>query len=266
MRDAMDVPTGTHACCRFETAQQRQRVVSDYVADGLARRERVAVFCQREKPPALDMNDSELAESLDAGQLLLGVAEDAYFPDGCFDGRMRVDEFSALAQESVSSGWSGLRVYADNGGMPAALSSPDLWLEYEMRVGATIPRFPLTGLCGFSVDDPPALPVDLLDAVHECNVTAAPRPSPFHLRGRSDGSFALVGGLKQEALDNFRRLMSAAAPVLAGNYLSLREVAFVDSAAARELHRMARRNAVTIWGIPPIVRRLWQDLGLRAAD
>jgi len=266
MAGSTELPVGAHACCRFGSPQQRQRVVAEYVAAGLARRERVAVFSQRAKPPAIDVTDEGFAEALATGQLLLGNAEEAYFPDGDFDGSARVAEFVELAREAVSAGYSSLRVYADNGGMPATLSSPDEWLLYEMRVAATIPRFRLTGLCGFSIDDPPALPADLIDAVHEFNVTAAKRPSPFHFRGKSDGSFELAGGVQQFALDNFRRLITAAAPVLSGNLLSLRELHVVDTAAAEELHRVMRGTDVTIWGVPAVVRHIWESLGLAPAN
>jgi len=140
-----------------------------------------------------------------------------------------------------------------------------MWLEYEMRVASTIPQFPLIGLCGFSADDPPGLPVELIDAVHDYNPTAQ-RPSSFHVRGRSDGSFVLAGGLDRPELDNFRRLLAAAGPVLSGNYLSLRELEYADNAAARELHRLTHGTAPTIWGIPPIVHRTWQTLGLIPTD
>lgn len=262
MVDWKGLPVGTHLCCWFDGPQQRRRTVAEFVAAGLARDERVAVFSARAAISPLDPSDRAFADAVDSGQILLAVAEDAYFHDGDFDGSTRVAEFVALVRETMSAGYSALRVFADNGGMPSALPNPELWLEYEMRVASTIPQFPLIGLCGFSVDDPPALPVNLLDAVHEHNATAQKRPSTFHFRGRHDGSFALGGALRQDSLHSFRRLISAAEPVLNGNYLSLQELEAVDAAAAHALHELTRDSAFTIWGAPPFLRDQWVAQGL----
>jgi len=84
------------------------------------------MFTGRAAGPALDASDGVFAAALDRGQLLLGVAEDAYFPAEVFDGPARVAEFSAQAQEAVAAGYSALRVYADNGAMPATLAPRDV--------------------------------------------------------------------------------------------------------------------------------------------
>ena len=261
----VDVPVGVHACCWFDEPAQRRSVVREFVRLGLDRGERVAVYLRDGAAPVLDLTAPDLAARVDDGQLLVGSAEEAYFPHGDFDGPQRVADFAAFAAETAAAGFPALRVYADNGPMPRMLPTPDDWLEYELRVALTIPRFPLIGLCGFSAIDRPALPFELLDAVHERNLSPGSRMSEFRVYGDPDGTLIVAGEVERVVLDNLRRLLTAAAPVLEHRVVSLRDVTFADGAAAKELHRLSRMEGVTLVDVPVQVRHVWEVLGLSAA-
>jgi len=259
-----DVPVGVHACCWFDSQEQRRSVVREFVAAGLERGERVAVYTGEGSPPIFDAGDPDVAARIGAGQLLLAIAETAYFPQGAFDGPQRAADFAEFAVATAEAGYPALRVYADNGRMPGLLPTPDAWLEYELRVALTIPSYPLIGLCGFSADDRPALPVDLLDAVHDHNLSADGRPSRFHLYGGADGTLTLAGEVERVALGQLRRLLAAGRPVLEDHVVSLRDVTFADAAGATELHELTRTDGVTVVDVPVPVQRIWKALGLTA--
>lgn len=260
-----DVPVGVHACCWFDNPAQRLSVVREFVAAGLERGERVAVYTGKGSPPLLDLADPALAARVGAGQLMLCVAEDAYFPRAAFDGPQRAADFAQFAADTAAAGYPALRVYADNGRMPGLLPTPDAWLDYELRVALTIPRYPLIGLCGFSADDAPALSRELLDAVHHRNLGEDVRASRFHLYGDADGSLVLDGEVERIALDQLRRVLTAGRGVLDDHVVSLRDVTFTDAAGATELHRLAHTDGVTVVDVPLPVQRIWKVLGLTAA-
>lgn len=259
------VSVGVHACCWFDDQEQRRAVVREFVATGLARGERVAVYTGKRSPPILDLDDPDLAAHVASGQLVLGVAEDAYFPQDSFDGPQRAADFATFAAETADAGYPALRVYADNGRMPGLLPTPDAWLEYELRVAVTIPRYPLIGLCGFSADDRPALPIELLDAVHAHNLGGDDRVSRFHVYGNADGSLTLAGEVERMALEQLQRVLTAGRPVLEDHVVSLRDVTFTDAAGATTLHDLAHTDGVTVVDVPLPVQRIWKALGLTAA-
>lgn len=256
------MPVGVHACCWFDSQEQRRSVVSGFVSAGLERGERVAVYTSEGAPPVIDANDPDVAARIGAGQLLLAVAEHAYFPQGAFDGPQRAADFAEFAAATADAGYPALRVYADNGRMPGLLPTPDAWLEYELRVAVTIPRYPLIGLCGFSAADEPALPIELLDAVHEHNVSGKARASRFHIYGNADGSLTLSGEVERMALQQLHRLLTAGRPVLEHHVVSLQDVTFTDAAGATELHELAHTAGVTVIDVPLPVQRIWKALDL----
>ncbi|MBV9292017.1 MAG: MEDS domain-containing protein [Frankiales bacterium] len=260
-----EVPTGVHSCCRFSDDEQRRSVVSAFVDDGLRSGQRVAVYQRSDATPLIDLNDPKIRQYVESGQLIVGDAESAYFPAPDFDGPQRAAEFAAFAEETVRAGYSALRVYADNGRMPSLLPDPDEWLEYEMRVAALIPRYPLIGLCGFSADDPPVLSSELIDAVHERNLGDGTRPSAFHIYGNPDGSFSVEGEIDRFSVDDLRRILIAAQPVVEQQVVSLEDVTFTDVAGAAELHQLTHSGKVAVVDVPTQVRRVWKLLQLSPA-
>jgi hypothetical protein len=208
--------------------------------------------------------DVDVDQFIALGMLVLGDVEAAYLPDGSFDGAARAADFAAFAQETVAAGFPSLRVYADNGGIPALLDDPNDWLTYEARAAGVLPRYALTGLCGFGADDLPVLSDNVIDACHEHSLSARPRPLPFRLCGRRDGTLALTGELDVLALAEVRQLLAALRPALVDNQLSLADLAFVDAETAYELHKFAAEVGDRVRDVPTAVRHVWNLLGLPA--
>ena len=266
MGEAASLTTGTHACCLFADDDERVSVVTAFLNEGLSRGERLAVYTTADAPSVLDGLDADTEQLQRTGQLVVGPVEEAYLSDGRFDGAACAARFAEFAVESARAGYPALRVYADNGGIPALLDDPYEWIAYEMRVAVTIPRHPLIGLCGFHADDAAALPPALLDAVHECNLTAAPRPSPFHVRGTADGNVILSGDVEAFAVDNLRHVLAASKPILHEHRMSFGDVGFADAAGADELHRFWTAERAHIVDVPRPVSRIWSALGRISAS
>lgn len=255
---------GTHACCSFANGQEREAAVLEYLDEGLRRGERLAFFPRSDAPLILDGLGVDIGRLVESGQLIMGGVEDAYLGAGQLSSIDRVNEFAALAEQSVALGYPALRVYADNGRVIELLDNPLSWLEYEMYVARTIPQHRLIGLCGFDAATLSPLSESLLDAVHDANLGSGPRPSEFHLRGDSEGVLRLVGDVERLGLSDLRLLLESVRPLLEDTVLSLEELAFVDGAAASVLHDFARQEQPHVVRIPHQITRVWEILGLEA--
>ena len=259
------IEPGTHACCSFANSQEREATVLAFLDDGLRRGERLAFFSRTDAPLILDGLGADIERLVESGQLIVGHVEDAYMGSGHLSGQERVDGFAALADESVALGYPALRVYADNGTILELMDNPYSWLEYELRVAATIPRHRLIGLCGF--ESPATQPLDdaLLDAVHDVNLTSGERPSEFHFRGGADGVLRLGGEVERLCLSDLHVLLNSVRPLLDGTDLSLEDLTFVDGAGATALHDFALQEQPHVVRIPRQVTRVWDLLGLQLA-
>jgi hypothetical protein len=239
----------------------KRAVVASYVEDGLRRGERVALYTRggdgTSLLPALGAGDA--TRLVEAGQLVLGSAEQAYFPDGGFDGAAQATAFEGLAESALAEGFAGLRVYADNGFMPAMLSDPLDWLEYELRISALVDGRRLTGLCGFDAAEPAELSQVLIDAVHPERVGQDSRPSLFHVSA-DRGGLALAGELDFFCVDDLLHVLAAARPLLTDSGLSLSGLQFVDGPAACALARFVGSERLRVRDVPFPVHRVWELL------
>lgn len=258
---------GTHACCRFTDERGKRSVVSAFVADGLRRNERVAVYTRGGDGAELlpgSVRESDASRLIESGQLVLASAEDAYFGENGFDAEEQIAQFSSYTDATVNDGYAGLRVYADNGWMPAALEHPGQWLEYELMVSRMIAGRPLIGLCGFDVADDGPLSARAIDAVHPVSVPGeGETAASFHLV-RDGDTIALRGEVDSFAVDELRAVLDAARPLLVTDQLSLAGVRFVDAAGAHALLSFMKENRVAVRDVSPALRKVWRVLGLSA--
>jgi hypothetical protein len=258
-----DLVRGVHACCRFEGEAHKQAVIGAYVVDGVGRGERVALYTRGGdvmRLMASALSEAHVARLTAAGQLVLGSAEEGYFGGGSFDAASQVAAFESLAESALHDGFEGLRVYADNGWMPAALDDPSAWLDYELRISRMIRGRRLIGLCGFDAGEPEVLPAALVDALHPVGVgPAETRPSQFHVAG-GDGGITVAGELDYFCVEDLLRVLNATEPLIAEHGLSLSGVTFVDGAAADALLRFVHRSGVQVVATSGVVRRVWDLL------
>ena len=252
-----------HVCCTFRDASHRRNVVSDYLAAGINAGDRVFVYTRDGDPQraAHDFGLAPFERPIASGQLTIASAEDAYFGDGVFDGEARATGFGELAEAAVADGFRRVRVYADNGWMPAALDDPNEWIEYELRIALLAPKHPLIGLCGFLERDLVVLDDEIIDAVHEHRLGAGERPSPYSLFGQADGTWVVQGEIDLRCRESFGRVLAHAAAVSDVPNMDLSLVEFIDVRTTSELHELARRERVVLRNPTPMLVRLWGFLG-----
>ncbi len=254
---------GAHACCTFRDELDRRNIVSDYLAAGIATGDRVFVFTRGGDPEraAHDFGLAAFERLTASGQLTVASAEDAYFEDGVFDGEARAAGFGALADAAVAEGFRRVRVYADNGWMPATLDDPNEWIEYELRIAQLVPKHPVIGLCGFLDRDSVVLDDEIIDAVHEHRLGAGERPSPYSLFGRADGTWAVRGEIDLRCWESFGRVLASAGALSDVPTVDLSNLEFIDVRTTSELHELARTERVVLRSPSRAFVRLWGLLG-----
>jgi hypothetical protein len=256
---------GTHACARFTHEGRKRSVVSAFVAAGLRRNERIAVYTRGGDGASLlpgSIGEAGTARLVESGQLVLASAEDAYFGEKGFDAEGQVAEFAAFTDTTIAEGYSGLRVFADNGWMPTALDDPRLWLDYELRVSRMMAGRPLIGLCGFDVaDEGPGSP-RTIDAVHRVNVPGEGPTSLFRLVRERD-AWALRGEVEAFVVEELQEVLDVLRPLIGADPLSLRGLRFVDAAAARTLFAFVQETGLALRDVSAPLAKVWRLLGLQ---
>lgn len=92
---AIAVRPGEHACACFAHAADWSRTAAAFLHGGIVSGRRVVYLYDGEDPATLAHDlvseDDELAAALTRGQLELRIAQEAYTPDGRFDGERMID-------------------------------------------------------------------------------------------------------------------------------------------------------------------------------
>jgi ABC-type transporter Mla MlaB component len=266
---ALAIRPGEHACCRFAHADDRERLASAFVHDGLTRGHRVVYLCDlaeiADVATRLAALDDRVAPALARGQLEVRVAREAYVPDGAFESERTLAMIRAEHEQALAHGYAGLSLTGElNRSLCETPEWPEQLAEYERRLEAARRDGTLVLLCqydhrGFA---PGALsevaaahPVDIspeLAAIGRDGDLAAARLRRETLR--------LAGALDYSSSD-------AVARVLDGHFhgelrLDLADLEFVDVSGMRAL-RGHKGQPLSITGASEPVRRL---LGLLAWD
>jgi hypothetical protein len=136
--EALPVRPGEHACCRFATAAEGERLAAAFVRNGLTRGNKVLYLCDAEPPHfarELLSWDARIAPAIARGQLELRCAQDTYLTDGSFRTERMLEilkEEQELARaRGYALSFTGEMTWALDG----ATRSSDL-LDYELRVTA----------------------------------------------------------------------------------------------------------------------------------
>ncbi|PPS77009.1 hypothetical protein BV882_02450 [Streptomyces sp. 46] len=152
-RKVVEVGPGDHLCFAFADDAEQRRMVSAYLADGLARGERVLYFVDRHAPAAvlswLRSGGVDPDAAAASGQLRVATAEESYLASGVFDPDAMVASLQEEARDSLAAGYAGLRV---SGEMSWALrDAPGLGRleEYETKVHSVFAGRPASAICQY---------------------------------------------------------------------------------------------------------------------
>jgi hypothetical protein len=135
---AVAVRPGEHACCRFVMAEDRWRIASALVRDGLRRGHRVIYFYDRDDVAAFSSElvalDDAVGPALARGQLVIRAAATAYAPDGTFSVDRMLESLLEDYDGSLGAGYSGTTLTGEMGHVFRRAGGAERMAEYERRL------------------------------------------------------------------------------------------------------------------------------------
>ncbi len=265
LTDPTGVGPGDHVCWTYERAGERRRVVANYLAEGVARGERLAYLA--DKPTAEELlADLELlegaAELAEGGDLLLVPIREAYAPNGSVDARARIDGYRDAARLAVELGYAGLRIAADATCLAAEEQTRHAFLRYEHLVDHMIAGEPVVALCAY---DRGQLDAEVLAYLHSMHPLHHHRDIDFAVYA-DDGRSMLTGEVDAASFDRFNLALEALVEdERAEVVLDLGALEFIDVAGMRALAVTGERlrgsgRALVVRDASPLVTRCWEIL------
>jgi ABC-type transporter Mla MlaB component len=263
---AFAVRPGEHACCRFEHAEDGDRLAAAFILDGIARGHKVVHLCDRDVAAfesQLASHDGRIRSALARRQFEVRPARDTYLPDGRFEVQRTIDLVDEEKSLTLAEGYPALRMAGEMTWALDGAPGTEHLAEYERRLDALFEDETLAGFCQYDQGRFGAESVTPIAAAHGVEVT----PELAALGRSGYLSAALVR--PRDALRLTGALDSVDAGPLAAlvdeqfdDYLELdlADVSFVDVAGIRALLGTNGRS-VTITKASRPVRRLLGVLG-----
>jgi hypothetical protein len=142
-----------HICLIYDDDEQRQKIVTEYMATGLRKGELVRFFMDRTSPETvrswlLDFG-IEPHEAENAGSFGMSKAENAYCPDGKFEPQKMINGSIQRYEMAKKAGYMGSRATAEMTWALKEIPGSDRLLEYEVLLNTVISTFPHTGMCQY---------------------------------------------------------------------------------------------------------------------
>jgi hypothetical protein len=252
------------------------RAVRRFLAGGLARGERMLCIGERvlesvgldgDGPDGHASDDGGLADPaalVASGALRTMTTAQAYEARGVFAAGHQLTYYGAATQEALADGYTGLRVVVDVSPLavdPSVRAELVRWEHVSDNFVAGGTGF--TAMCAYDAElagEPLADVASVHPLVH---VPAAP---PFQVFF-DDDRVAVSGSIDTFGADRLARVLAASPISGEGAVLDLARVDFVDVAASRVIARWAqdlnaRSLPLEVQGASPLLRRMWQVLGL----
>jgi hypothetical protein len=149
-----DVEQGRHVCSVYDTRQEQLVVAAEYIAQGLARRERCLYAADSlgalgEIRRELDRHGVDAAAEEFRGALLLLPSDLAHLDGGSFDAERMLRMLNEAVEASLDAGFSGLRTCGDMSWLLRGAEGSHQVLEYEALLNQFFPTVRATGMCQY---------------------------------------------------------------------------------------------------------------------
>lgn len=146
-------PEGAHICMIFDRDEDRQKIVSEYLAVGLSQGEQIRYLT--DTTPAETVRSwlielgVELPEASEGGPLSIASAESVYCTESQFDPQKYIDAMPARFERSKNAGYAGMRTSGEMSWALRGIPGSDRILEYEVLLNTVRHDFPFSGLCQY---------------------------------------------------------------------------------------------------------------------
>ena len=146
-------PESCHVCLIYESEEQRQKIVSEYLAAGIKQGEVVRYFTDKTPPETVRSWLSELGIKLPIDEndesFRITKAENAYCPDGQFKPQNMINESIKRYDKAKEAGFKGSRACGEMSWALKGIPGSDRMLEYEVLLNTVDTTFPHTGMCQY---------------------------------------------------------------------------------------------------------------------
>ncbi|MDQ2585430.1 MEDS domain-containing protein [Saccharothrix yanglingensis] len=191
-------PDPLHRCHRFEDRAQFEVHAAEFLAEGLAKGERVQYVAPGD-PGGVTRRlraTGVLDEDLRRGAVRVAPPEAAYPSGAVIDPREQVRAYAAATEEALGDGFTGLRVAADATSLVRTPDRLDAFARYEHLADRYMATHPMSAMCAY---DRTELGDDAIAQLACLHPPADDATAPFHLHARDGASAALAGRLDAEA-------------------------------------------------------------------
>jgi hypothetical protein len=149
-------PDCTHICLFYDQENQRQRIVTEYMAAGLKHGEVVRYFTDVTTPEKirswLAEIGVEVSQALEKGAFTIANAETTYCPNGYFDPKDMIARLVPAYDRAKQAGYSGVRSCGEMTWIYKGLPGSTRVLEYEVLLNSITADFPHIGMCMYDVN------------------------------------------------------------------------------------------------------------------
>lgn len=150
---AEQFPAGTHMCYIYNDDQERQKLVSKFVASGLQGHEKVGYFVDLLSPQEMREHFLELGVKLplemDEREFSVTRALDVYCPDGRFVPERMLQKLRDMHSISLSEGYTGARASGEMSWVLRGQPGSDRLIEYESLINTVVRDYPTTVICQY---------------------------------------------------------------------------------------------------------------------
>lgn len=146
-------PQGIHMCLIYDRDDERQKIVSEYMAAGLKQGEQVRYFTDMTAPEDVRSwlleAGVELPQESKDGPFSILKAEDGYCRNGRFNPKEWVNGLQPHFELVKEAGYSGLRSCGEMTWALKGIPGSERLLEYEVLLSTVTADFPHSGMCQY---------------------------------------------------------------------------------------------------------------------
>jgi hypothetical protein len=144
-------PDCNHICLIFDSEEQRQKIVSEYIVAGIEQGELVRYFTDVTTPEQirswlLEMG-VDIPKTQEKGSFTISKADGAYCPSGRFDPKEMIGRMIPGYDRAKQAGYSGMRSCGEMTWTLKGIPGSNRLLEYEVLLNTISTAYPHTGMC-----------------------------------------------------------------------------------------------------------------------
>ncbi len=178
---------GVHACQIFNSDEEREEALLQFVYSGLKSGERVSCFSEKVNDKIfsyyLEQYGISLEEVKEQGRLVHARTGDVYFDHDCFEPDRMLNLLEKFHKESQEMNFSGARVIGEMTTEIQHIKGGERLLEYESKVSMLLKRCPVTAVCQYDANTfDGALVMDILKVHPFMIIKGRVVSNPFYMK------------------------------------------------------------------------------------